>query len=80
MITFEAFNYNFLSIKVAFVSAVKEIKKTFYTVLIVWDAQKIRSNRKSHSLTVKYVGYECKIDYTSILLSNHFQPRKRKKD
>ena len=35
---------------------------------------------KSHSLTVKYVGLQCKIDYTSILLSNHFQPRQRERE
>ena len=66
--------------KATFASAVKEIEKTFYAMLAIWDAQKIRSNRKSHSLTLKYVGRQCKTDYTSILLSNHFQHTEKERE
>ena len=39
----------------------------------VWVCWKTQSNEKSFLLIVKYQGLKCKIDYTSILLSNHFQ-------
>ena len=42
-------------------------------------AWKIWSNGKSFSLTVKCGLLKCKIDYRSILPSNHFQEKKKKK-
>ena len=61
-----------------FVSGVKRIRKIFYTTKGVWLGQKIKSNGKSFPLTIKYEGLKCKIDYTSILPSNHFQRKKKK--
>ena len=62
-----------------FVSGAKRKRKIFYTTKGVWIGRKTKSNRKSFLLTVKYEGLKCKIDYTSILPSNHFQREKKKK-
>ena len=60
--------------KVAFVSPEKHFKKSLHTLPCVctW---KIWSNRKSFPLTVKCGWLKCKIDYRSILPSNHFQKK-----
>ena len=63
-------------IKATFVMGVKRIRKIFYTTRGVWLGWKTKSNGKSFPLTVKYEGLKCKIDYTSILPSNHFQRKK----
>ena len=60
--------------KAVFVSAVKGIRKIFYTTRIVWIGQKIQSNEKWFPLTVKYQPLECKTVYTSSLPSNHLHP------
>ena len=59
-----------------FVLGVKRIRKIFSTTRGVWFGRKTKSNGKSFLLTVKYEGLKCKIDYTSILLSNHFQKKR----
>ena len=64
----------------AFVSSVKRIRKIFSINKGVWFGRKTKSNGKSFSLTVKYEDLKCKIDYTSILPSNHFRKRKEKKN
>ena len=64
----------------AFVSGVKRIWKIFSTNRGDWFGLKTKLNEKSFSLTIKYEELKCKIDYTSILPSNHFQKKKGKKN
>ena len=72
------FHYHYIIFtKAAFVSGVKRIQKIFSTTKGVWFGRKIKSNGKSFLWTVKYEGLKCKIDYTSILPSNHFRKKKR---
>ena len=63
-----------------FVSGVNRIRKIFSTTRGVWFGRKTESNGKSFFLTIKYEGLKCKINYTSILPSNHFQKKKKKKN
>ena len=60
-----------------FVFGVKRKRKIFYTTRSVCVGRKTKSNGKSFPLTIKYEGLKCKIDYTSILPSNHFQRKKK---
>ena len=58
----------------------KSISGNHFTPSCVFGcAWKIWSNGKSFSLTVKCGWLKCKIDYRSILPSNHFQEKKKKK-
>ena len=61
-----------------FVSGVNRIRKIFSTTRGVWFGRKTESNGKSFFLTIKYEGLKCKINYISILPSNHFQKKKKK--